>query len=69
VSKFAPRREDGLFAYVRSSSSWGCTSDYIVWAESLAAAKRAWGWTRQLHTSVSVRRATTDEVAALQDYA
>lgn len=64
MTQYAPRREDGLFAYVITKSSWGATWDRIEWAESLTAAKRSFGWTRQAHTSVRVRRATTGDMEA-----
>lgn len=64
MKKYAPRREDGLFAYVITKSSWGHSSNRIEWAESLTAAKRQFGWTRQMHTSVSVRRATPGDLEA-----
>ena len=63
ATKFNPKRDDGLMAYVVSSSSWGRTTDRIEWAESLKDAKAQHGWTRQLHTSISVRRASVDDVA------
>lgn len=58
MSKYAPAREDGMKPYVISTHSWGRTSDRIEWADSLREAKAHYGWTRQLHTSISVRRAT-----------
>ena len=60
--KYAPKREDGLMAYVVTTSSWGKSFDRIKWAESLKVAKAKYGWTRQLHTSKSVRRATPADI-------
>ena len=60
---FNPKREDGLMAYVVATHSWGRTYERIEWADSLKSAKAQFGWTRQLHTSVTVRRATTEDVA------
>lgn len=57
-SRFAPKRSDGLMAYVVSTSSWGRTTEQIEWAGSLKDAKDKWGWTRQPHTTKRVRRAT-----------
>jgi len=34
----------------------------IRYAESLAAARAEFGWTRQLHTSIKVRRATAADM-------
>lgn len=62
AAKFHPRREDGRMAYVVSTHSWGRTTERIEWATSLKEAKALHGWTRQLHTSLSVRRATTADM-------
>ena len=62
MPKFQPKREDGLMAYVVASHSWGRTSERIEWAASLKDAKAQHGWTRQLHTSITVRRATVEDV-------
>jgi hypothetical protein len=62
--KYAPAREDGLCAYLVTTSSWGKAYTRIVWHSSLKAAKAADGWTRQMHTSVHVQRATTEHVEA-----
>lgn len=62
--RFAPK-ENGLAAYVVTSHSWGQQHDRIEWAANLAEAKRHHGWTRQLHTSVTVRRATSDDIGRI----
>lgn len=64
--KYAPKREDGLMAYVVTTSSWGKSYDRVEWASSLSEAKSHFGWTRQLHTSISVRRATPADLAVSQ---
>ena len=63
MPKFQPKREDGLMAYVVATHSWGRTSERIEWSESLKDAKAQHGWTRQQHTSRTVRRATVEDVA------
>lgn len=65
--KFHPKRPDGLSAYVVRESSWGETWLRIEWAESLVDAKAKFGWTRMQHTRVTVRRATTADVATIKD--
>jgi hypothetical protein len=62
MSKFAPAREDGLKPYVVTEYSWGHRSASIVWSANLAEAKRHHGWTRQLHTSLVVRRAMPEDM-------
>jgi hypothetical protein len=76
MPKYAPARvPDGLYAYVRSSTSpWRIangqgSSEALVYAKDLASAKSEFGWTRELHTYVKVRRATVEEVQTLHDYA
>jgi hypothetical protein len=64
--KFAPKREDGLMAYVITKRSWGRSWSRIEWASSLRDAKAEHGFTRELHTSIAVRRATA---ADLQEHA
>lgn len=59
MSRYAPPREsDGLKAYVVTRHSFGRSTDRIEWAESLKDAKARHGWTRELHVSYTVRRAT-----------
>jgi hypothetical protein len=67
ATKFHPKREDGLCAYVVTKRSWGKAWDRVEWAESLADAKSKFGWTREMHTSISVRRATADEVQTIAE--
>lgn len=59
---WAPDNEGGQHAYVVTTSSWGKSSDRIVYAASLAEAKSEHGWTRAAHTSVKVRRAKVEDV-------
>ena len=63
MSKYAPKREDGLYAYVVTTKSFTYKTSRIEWAKSLADAKAEHGWTRQLHTFVSVRRATPGDLS------
>ena len=68
MSKYAPAREDGLLPYrVRRWTAWDTAEGRegfvrIEWAENLASAKRAFGYTRELHTYVEVRRATPEDM-------
>lgn len=62
TAKFAPKREDGLSPYVVTKSSWGREWSRIEWAKNLAEAKRQFGWTRQLHAYITVRRATPSDM-------
>lgn len=64
MTKYAPKREDGLRAYVVSASSWGRTTTRIEWASNLADAKRKHGWTRADFTSITVRAATPADLEA-----
>lgn len=64
MSKYAPKRDDGLMAYVVTTKSWGHSYDRIEWAASLKEAKAAHGWTRELHTTRSVRRAAPTDLPA-----
>lgn len=68
MSKFAPKGEDGLAAYVVSEYSWGRTTERIEWAKTLKDAKAEFGWTRMLYTTISVRRASIEDVETVQDY-
>lgn len=61
AAKWAPDNEAGLHAYVVTTHSWGRATDRIVYAVSLAEAKRKHGWTSMQHTSVSVRRAKPED--------
>ncbi len=63
AGKFAAKRGDGHFAYVVTTSSWGKSDDRIEWATSLKEAKSQYGWTRMLHTFISVRRATVEDLS------
>jgi len=65
--KYAPPREDGLYAYVVSNgSAWpGSNWKQIRWAANLADAKLHYGHTRELHNYRSVRRATPADMEAL----
>lgn len=62
MARYAPDNEQGEHAYVVETTSWGRTTARIVYAASLAEAKRKHGWTRQLHTSIHVARATPEEM-------
>lgn len=66
MSKWADDNEDGLHAYVRSETSWGRTTHRLVYAASLADAKARFGWTRQAHTAVNVRRATREDAETIR---
>lgn len=61
---FAPAGEDGLFAYLATTSSWGKARTRIVWHASLKTAKAIDGWTRQHHTSIHIQRATVEQLEA-----
>lgn len=63
-SKYAPKRDDGLLAYVVTTHQWGQQTDRIEWATSLKEAKAEHGWTRMLYTTMTVRRATRLDLAA-----
>lgn len=63
--KYAAKRDDGLMAYLVTTSSWGRADHRIEWASSLKEAKAKHGWTRMLYTSVSVRRATPADLITL----
>lgn len=65
MSKYAPKRADGLYAYVITKSSWGKSWDRIEWAESLAVARQQFGWTRERYTTITVRRATPSDLEQL----
>lgn len=64
MSKWADDDKDGLHAYVVTTWNFGQSYDRIEYAESLKDAKAKFGWTRQLHTHKSVRRATREDVSA-----
>jgi len=63
MSKFAPDK-DGKHAYVVSRFTWGKTTESIKYAANLAEAKREFGYTRELHVHIKVRRATVADVMA-----
>lgn len=63
--KYAPARADGLKPYFRTVYGWGRTSTGIVWAASLADAKRKHGQTGMRYEHVkSIRRATPADMEA-----
>ncbi len=64
MSKYAENEHGRL--YVLTVSSWGRTTERLVLAESLAAARGTFGWTRDLHESRKVRRATVEDVERLR---
>lgn len=70
MSKWAPDNEHGQHAYlVTSRSVWDSARGlpgyvHLEYAGSLAEAKRNYGYTRELHTTVYVRRATVGDVEA-----
>jgi hypothetical protein len=59
---YAPKRDDGLYAYAITSATWGRQYTRIEWAPTLKDAKRDFGWTRQLHTTITVRRARISDM-------
>lgn len=63
----APKNDDGTFFYVVTMSSWGRSWSYLKRAKTLAEAKRQYGWTRMLHTTVRVHRATVSEVETIRE--
>jgi hypothetical protein len=63
AEKFAPAREkDGLFPYVVTQSEFGHKTNLIFYAASLKEAKAKFGWTRQRHVSIRVRRALPEDM-------
>jgi hypothetical protein len=64
VSKWADDNGAGEHAYVVTRWNWGRETHRIEYAANLAEAKRHYGWTRELHTSIKVRRATQADVEA-----
>jgi hypothetical protein len=64
VSKYAENEHGKL--YVQVTSSWGQAKERLVLADSLKDAKAKFGWTRQQHASVAVRRATVEDYARIQ---
>lgn len=72
MSRWAPDNDEGLHAYVVTSRSiWDAAKgnpgySRIVYTASLAIAKSQYGHTRELHTTVSVRRAVPADVEGLR---
>lgn len=62
MSKWAADNEAGQHAYVITNYSWGKSWDRIEYAASLADAKRDHGYTRELYTTVKVRRAKAEDL-------
>lgn len=60
MSKFAPK-VDGLNPYLVTTRNFGNRWHRIEYATDLAAAKESYGWTRQMHTTKSVRRARVED--------
>ena len=54
---------NGLTPYIVATSSWGRTNYSVVYGESLKDAKAHHGWTRDRHTSITVRRANIEDHA------
>ncbi len=61
---WAPDNADGLHPYVITKTSWGRSYDLIEYAPDLRTAKQQFGWTRELHTRVQVRRARAEDLSA-----
>lgn len=66
MTRYAPAREDGLKPYAVTKQSWGKAYPRIEWATNLMDAKARYGWTREMNTIVTVRRATPDDMGGNQ---
>lgn len=60
--------DDGSPLYVVTRREWGRSYDRLVKAPTLKEAKRDYGYTRELHVSVRVRRARCSDVARITAY-
>lgn len=68
AARWAPDNDEGLHAYLVTKSSWGRKWDRIEYAASLTTAKAQYGWIREQHTSINVRRATHADTAVNGDH-
>lgn len=59
--------DDGDPVYVLERREWGRMSETLVAAPTLKDAKERFGWTRELHVSLRVRRARVSDVARITD--
>lgn len=62
---FAPANDSGLKPYVIETRWFAHDSRRLEYAASLNDAKARWGWTRQQHTFIKVRRARVSDVEAI----
>jgi len=59
----------GTSIYVRTVSCWGRHHETLVSAATLTEAKRVHGYTRELYTTISVRRARRSDVVRIGKHA
>ena len=64
-----PRRDDGMFLYVKETKSWGRTTRSLVAAACLKDAKAMYGWTRGRYETIYMHRASVAEVEVFPDWA
>lgn len=62
--RWAPDNAKGQHPYVVTTTTWARPYSRIEYASDLAEAKRRFGWTRQMHTTVRVRRAKPEDMKA-----
>lgn len=60
--------ETDLGVYVVTRSEWGRKYEYPVQAKTLKDAKTQYGWTRERHVTITVRRARESEMDSLGGY-
>ncbi len=65
MKKYASTADGNL--YVRTTTWFGRKAERLVVAANLRAAQHQFGWTRDLHTSIHLRRATQKDYERLRD--
>lgn len=63
--RFAGRRDDGKYAFVVTTRWFDQETRQLVWEIGISEAKAAHAFTRELHTTRKVRRATVHDVQNL----
>lgn len=65
MPRYAGRRDDGTYPFVVTTRWFDQETTRLVWAFSITDAKAEHGFTRELHTTRKVRRATVADVEEL----
>jgi len=66
MPRFAGQRADGKYPYVVTTRWLDQETRELVWALDIQDAKGLYGFTRELHTTKKVRRATVHDIEEMR---